>query len=103
MQNKTSITRQRLSSDKLCKQVLNMINFLASLQMKKLDLKYEPRQRRIAFLEWIGQFKIAFSSNKYTNNILKDYSTKNKVHKTDDEQIDTLVYTVAYAFIGIQN
>ena len=55
--------------------------------MKKLDLKYEPRQRRIAFLEWIGQLEIAFSSNKYTKNILKDYSTKNKVHKTDDEQM----------------
>ena len=75
-----------------------MIKFLASLQMKKLDLKHDPRQRRVAFLEWIGQLEIAFSSNnKYTKNILKDYSTKNKVHKTDDEQIDTLVYTVAYA------
>ena len=89
MQNKTNKTIQRLSSDKLCKQALNMIFFLASLQTKKLDLKHELRQRRIAFLEWIGQLEIAFSSNQYTKNILKDYSTKNKVHKTDDEQIDT--------------
>ena len=67
--------------------------------MKKLDLKHELRQRRIAFLEWIGQLEIVFSSNKYTKNILKDYSTKNKVHETNDEQIDTLVYIVAYAFM----
>ncbi len=53
-QNKTNTTTQRLNADKLCKQALNMIKFLASLQMKKLDLKHEPRQRRIAFLEWIG-------------------------------------------------
>ena len=64
MQNKTNTTIQRLSSGKVCKQALNMIKFLASLQMRKLDLKHESRQRRIAFLEWIGQLEIAFSSNK---------------------------------------
>ena len=37
-------------------------------------------------------------SNKYSKNILKDYSSKNKFHRTLDEQIDTHVYTVAYAF-----
>ena len=30
-----------------------MIKILACLQMKKLDLKHEQRQGRIAFLEWI--------------------------------------------------
>ena len=58
IQNKTNITIQRLNSDKLCKQALNIMKFLASLQMKKLNLKHEPRQRRIAFLEWIGQLAI---------------------------------------------
>ena len=67
-----------LNSDRICKQALNMIKFLGTLQMKKLDLKYEPRQRRMAFLEWICQFDIAFSSNKYTKNVLKDYSTRTK-------------------------
>ena len=63
--------------------------------MKKLDLKYEPRQRRMAFLEWIGQLEIAFSSNKYTKNVLKDYSTKNKIHRSENELVDILIYTAA--------
>ena len=67
--------------------------------MKKLDLKYEPRQRRMAFLEWIGQWESAFSSNKYTKNVLKDYSTKNKIHKSESELVDILIYTVAYALM----
>ena len=45
--------------------------------------------------------EIAFSSNKYTRNILQDYSTKNKIYPTDDKEIDTLIYTVAYAFMEI--
>ena len=36
-----------------------MVKNLAYLQMKKLDLKNEPRQGRITFLEWIGQLEIA--------------------------------------------
>ena len=32
-----------LNSDKICKQALNMIKNLGTLQMKKLDLKHEPR------------------------------------------------------------
>ena len=43
--------------------------------MKKLDLKHEPRLRRIAFLDWIGQLEIAFSSNKYTRDVLRDYGS----------------------------
>ena len=71
-----------LNSDRICKQALNMIKFLGTLQIKKLDLKEESRQRRMAFLEWIGQLEIAFSSNKYTKNVLKDYSTKNNIYKS---------------------
>ena len=67
--------------------------------MKKLDLKHEPRLRRSAFLEWISQLEIAFSSNKYTIKVLKDYSTKNKIHRARSELVDLLVYTVAYAFM----
>ena len=76
-----------------------MIKFLGTLNMKKLDLKHEPRLRRTAFLEWITQLEIAFSSNKYTRNILSDYSTKNKIKTTKDKNVDLLVYTVAYAFM----
>ena len=60
-----------------------MIKFLGTLHMKKLDLKYEPRWRRAAFIEWINQLEIAFSSNKYTRKVLKDYSTKNKINRSD--------------------
>ena len=53
----------------------------------------------MAFLEWIGQLEIAFSSNKYTKNVLKDYSTKNKIHKSESELVDILINTMAYAFM----
>ena len=43
--------------------------------------------------------KKAFSSNEYTKNILKGYSTKNKVHRVDDELIDICVYTAAYVIM----
>ena len=43
--------RKRLSNKRLCYQALNMIKFLGTIHMKKLDSKYEPRLRRIAFLE----------------------------------------------------
>ena len=59
----------KLTSDKVCSQALQMIKFLGTLHMRKLDLKHEPRLRRIAFLEWISQLEIAFSSNKYTTKI----------------------------------
>ena len=76
-----------------------MIKFLGTLNMKKLDLKHEPRQRRYAFMEWISQLEIAFSSNKYTRNILQNYSTKNKINIISSKLVDILVYTVAYAFL----
>ena len=77
-----------------------MIKFLVSLQKKKLELKYEEGQRRIVVLQQFGQLNIALSSNEYTKNVLKDYSTKSKVHRTDDELVDTLVYTTTCAFIN---
>ena len=36
----------RLTSDKVCYQALQMIKFLGTLQMRKLDLKHEPRTRQ---------------------------------------------------------
>ena len=49
-----------------------MIKFLGTLHMKKLDLKYEPRLRRAAFIEW---------------------------NRSDSKMTDLLIYTVAYAFM----
>ena len=88
----------KLTSDKVCSQALQTIKFLGTLHMRKLDLKHKHRLRRIAFLEWISQLEIAFSSNKYTTKELQDYSTKNKIHSIKSKLADSLVYTVAYAF-----
>ena len=83
----------KLIHDKVCTQALNMIKFLGTLNMKKIDLKHEPRQRRYAFMEWISQLEIAFSSNKYTRNILQNYSSKNKINDTSSKLVDILIYT----------
>ena len=77
-----------------------MIKFLGTLQMKKLDLKHEPRLRRASFLEWISQLEIAFSSNRYTRTILSEYSNSNKIKIVSDKKVDMLVYTVIYAFLN---
>ena len=76
-----------------------MIKFLGTLNMKKLDLKHDPRLRRASFLEWISQLEIAFSSNKYTRHVLSQYSNSNKIIVTKDKEIDLLVITVIYAFL----
>jgi len=91
--------RKPLSNKKLCNQALSMIKFLGTIHMKKLDLKHEPRLRRVAFLDWIGQLEIAFSSNEYTREVLKDYSTTTKIRRPSDPLADCLIYTVIYAFI----
>ena len=91
--------KKKLSQNKVCSEALNMIKFLGQLHTKKLDLKHEPRLRRIAFLEWISQLEVAFKTNRYTRRILKDYSTTNKINKTKNNLVDILVYTVAYAFM----
>ena len=70
---KISGNNSRLTSDKVCCWALQMIKFLGTLHMRKLDLKHDPRLRRITFLEWISQLEIAFSSNKYTTKVLQDY------------------------------
>ena len=67
--------------------------------MKKLDQKHEPRLRRIAFLDWTGQLKIACSSNEYTRDVLKDYSTTSKIRRPEEPLADSLVCTVIYAFL----
>ena len=41
----------RLTSDKVCYQALQMIKFLGTLHMRKLDLKHELRLKTIAFLK----------------------------------------------------
>ncbi len=76
-----------------------MITSLGTLHMKKSDLKYEPRIRRAAFIEWISQLELDFSSNKYTRNVLTDYSTKNKINKSKSKMTELLIYTVVYAFM----
>ena len=67
--------------------------------MRKLELKHDPKLRRISFIEWISQLEIAFSSNPYTREILSRYSTTNKINSTKDPLVDNLIYTVAYAFM----
>lgn len=76
-----------------------MIKVLGTMNVKKLELKHEPKQRRIAFLEWIGCLEVAFSNYKHTRKILTDYSTRHKIHKVKNEAINRLVYSVCYAFM----
>ena len=101
--NKESTKTRKLSDDKICSQALSMIKFLGTLNMKKLDLKHDPRLRRASFLEWISQLEIAFSSNKYTRHVLSQYSNSNKIIVTKDKKIILLVYTVIYAFFRQAN
>ena len=67
-----------------------MIKFLGPINMKKLDLKHEPTLRRVTFLDWIGQLKIAFSSDEYTIEVLEDYSTTTKIRIPKDLLADSL-------------
>ena len=76
-----------------------MIKFLGTISTKKLDLKHEPKQRRVAFLEWVGCLEVAFSNYKYTRRILTDYSTSHKIHNVKNDAINRLVYSVCYAFM----
>ena len=97
--NEETIKQSKISDDKICSQALSMIKFLGTLNMRKLDLRHDPRLRRASFLEWISQLEIAFSSNKYTRLVLSQYSNNNKIIVTKDKKIDLLVYTVIYAFL----
>ena len=87
------------SESKLCAQSFSMIKFLGTMNIKKLELKHEPKQRRTAFLEWIGCLEVAFSNYKYTRRILTDYSTNHKIHNVVSDDINRLVYSVCYAFM----
>ena len=69
------------------------------MNIKKLESKHEPKQRRTAFLEWIGCLEVAFSNYKYTRRILTDYSTNHKIHNVVSDDINRLVYSVCYAFM----
>ena len=53
----------------------------------------------ITLLDWIGQLEIAFSSNEYTREVLRDYSTTSKIRRPEDPLADSLIYTVIYAFL----
>ena len=54
---------KKLSNKKMCSKALELIKFLGTLQMKKLELKHDPKLRRASFLEWISQLEVAFSSS----------------------------------------
>ena len=68
MKKKLYSTRQKLSKSKkekyptdeeLCKQSLAMIKFLGPMKTRKLDFKHDPKNRRIAFLEWLSNIEVA--------------------------------------------
>ena len=54
----------------MCSKALELITFLGTLHMKKLELKHDTKLSRT-------QLEIAFSSNLHTRNILSKYSTSN--------------------------
>ena len=49
---------------KLCYQALSIIKLLGAISMEKLDLKHDPRLRRIVLLDWVGQVEIALLKNE---------------------------------------
>ena len=83
----------------MCSKALELIKFLGTLQMRKIELKHDPKLRRASFLDWISQLEVTFSSNLYTKDKLSRYSTTNKINSTKDTLVDNPVYTVAYAFM----
>ena len=87
------------SESKLCSQSFSMIKFLGTINIKKLELKSDPRIRRANFHDWIGCLEVAFSNYKYTQNILNDYSTTQKIHKVKSKAINRFVYSLFYAFM----
>ena len=108
MKKKLYSTRQKLPKSKkekyptdeeLCKQSLAMIKFLGTMKTRKLDLKHDPKNRRIAFLEWLLNIEVAFLNYKYTRTILKDYNTKHKIRSVKSDSINRLVYAVCYEFL----
>ena len=76
-----------------------MMRFAGTLNMKKLDFKHEPRQKRATFIDWISQLEIALSSNKCTRKVLRDFTTKRKIHKSKSPLIEILIYILIYAFL----
>ena len=77
--------------------------FLGTLNVRKLDVRHDPRLRRASYLEWIPQLEITFSSNKYMKHVLSQYSNNNKITVTKDKKIDLLVYTVIFCIFGQAN
>ena len=87
------------SDDSLCKQSLSIIKLLGTMRTKKLDLKHEPKARRIVFLEWLANIEVAFTNCKYTRKILKDYNTQNKIRSVKSPSINRMVYAICYALM----
>ena len=67
--------------------------------MRKLELKHDPKLRRASYLEWISQLEVVLSINLCTKDLLSRYSSTNKKNSTKHTLVDSLVYTVAYAFM----
>ena len=71
-----------------------MMRFAGTLNMKKIDFKREPRQKRATFIDWISQLEISLSSVKYTRKVLKGYTTKRKIHESKSPLIEILIYKI---------
>ena len=69
------------------------------MRTKKLDLKHEPKARRMVFLDWLANIEVAFTNCKYTRKILKDYNTKNKIRSVKSSSINRMVYAICYALM----
>ena len=59
----------------------------------------DPFQIRNYYIRHNKYLEIAYSSNEYTRNVLRDYLTTNKIPKPKDPIVDSLTHTVAYAFL----
>ena len=44
-----------------------------------------------AYLEWLSELEVVFSSNLYTKYIVADYLTTNKIKTTEDPLVDNPV------------
>ena len=57
---KSKKNKEHPSESKLCAQSFSMIKVLGTMNIKKLESKHEPKQRRTAFLEWIDCLEVIF-------------------------------------------
>ena len=76
-----------------------MINFLGTMKTRKLDLKHDPKNRRIAFLEWLSNIEVTFLNYKHIRKVIKDYNIKHKIRSDKSQSINRLIYSVCYVFL----